>query len=167
MARTLGRTSRLPVEPDALVTVLTDEAFLIARHTGETAASATVPERRRDGDRLTIGVEADEYARTLTGVDRSRTERARITYTWDVRRRSCAWRWRGAQGARVGIEGTMRVRPPAGGGGGSEIESEFTVEVRLPLIGGAIERRILAEIVAGLPRLEDLILSFARPRRAG
>jgi hypothetical protein len=51
----------------------------------------------------------------------------------------------------VGLKGRIAVRAA---GAGSELETEFEVDVRIPLIGGVIERIIAGEIEGDLPRFE-------------
>jgi hypothetical protein len=158
MASSIRRTSRFPVSPEAVLQALTNPALLEAQQRQQGAARARVTERLREGPRLVQEVEADEYARTLTGIDKTRTERAVTTYEWDLSERRCTWRYAGPHGDRVRVGGSLRVLPAAGG---AELHSEITVSVRVPLIGRVIERRIVSQIEAGMPEYEGLIRKFA------
>jgi len=161
MARTLRRVRAFDVAPDLLLAAVTDPEFVKARVKPGTAAGATVREVSRDATRLVQELRSDDYARTTTGgIDRSRIEPSVTSYEWDLRTRRCTWAWRGPQDARVGLKGRVAVRPA---GAGSELETEFDVEVRIPLIGGVIERLIAGEIEEDLPRFDELVrTSLAR-----
>lgn len=152
MAKTLRRVQGFDVSPDALLAAVTDPEFVKTRMRPGTSAGATVREVSRDVARLVQELHSDDYARTRTGgIDRSRVEPSVTRYEWDLGARSCEWTWRGPQDARVGLTGRIVVRAA---GAGSELETEFRVDVRIPLIGGVIERIIAGELEEDLPRFE-------------
>jgi hypothetical protein len=155
MAKTLRRVKGFDAPPDRLLAAVTDPEFVKARRKPGTSAGGTVREVARDERRLVQELESEDYARTRTGgIDRSRTEVSVTTYEWDLAARRCSWTWRGPQDARVGLRGRIAVRAA---GAGSELETEFEVDVRIPLIGGVIERIIAGEIEEDLPRFEELV----------
>jgi hypothetical protein len=152
MAKTLRRVQGFDVAPDVLLAAVTDPEFVKQRMKPGTSAGATVREVSRDAVRLVQELHSDDYARTrVGGIDRSRIEPSTTRYEWDLAARECRWTWRGPQDARVGLRGRIAVRAA---GAGSELETEFEVDVRIPLIGGVVERIIAAEIEEDLPRFE-------------
>jgi hypothetical protein len=106
-------------------------------------------------------VHAQEYARGLAGVDRSRTDPATTTYEWDLSDRSCRWRYLGVRGARVGLSGSITIRPapgePAAGARASQVTYEFDIDVRVPLVGGLIEKLIAGEVEKGAQAYEQYL----------
>jgi hypothetical protein len=140
-----------PAAPDEVLAAITSHEFLLARHLPQGRA-ARPRDQSRDARRLVQVVEVDEYPRTLTGTDRSKTEPAVTTYEWDLEARRCRWHYRGPHGGRVRIGGEFRLGPDAGG---CALDSEFQVTVDFPLVGRLIEKRVLAELeadVAGFDR---------------
>jgi hypothetical protein len=153
MAASLRRSVSYPASPDDVVAAVTSHEFLLARHRPQGTA-AHPRDQMRDERRLVQVVEVDEYARTLTGTDRGKTEHAVTTYEWDLAARRCRWQYRGPHGERVRIGGEFRVGPAAGG---CELESEFHVSVDYPLVGRLIEKRVLADIEADLAAFDRLV----------
>ena len=129
--------------------------FLADRHKLQGAASARIVDHRPAEGQLVQRVESAEYARTLTGVDRTRTNPAQTTYTWDLREHTCRWAWVGSWGSRVVLTGKLALLDAPEGH--SELLSETRIEVNVPLLGGIIEKRIASEIQASMPAFEDLV----------
>jgi hypothetical protein len=144
MSKTLTKQGRLAAPVDRVLALLTDPAFVERRHLAQGAVAVTVTERERTADRLVQAAELTEHARTRTGgVDRTRTEPATTTYTWDLRARRCAWQYLGPQRDYIRLGGTIRLEPA---GDGTLLHAGFEVAVSVPLIGRVIEGVILKEI---------------------
>jgi hypothetical protein len=154
MTATFRRSTTFTAAPDEVVAVITSHEFLVARHRLQGAAAARPRDEVREPRRLVQVVEVDEYARTLTGTDRGRTERAVTTYEWDLAARRCRWQYRGAHGDRVRVGGEFRV---SGATAGCDLEAEFQVGVDYPLVGRVIEKRVLADIQQGLEPFDRLV----------
>jgi hypothetical protein len=161
MAKHLEQTARIPRTPDELLATLSDPEVLADQAKLQGAREARVVELRRDAACLVQEVHLEEYARGLTGVDRSRTEPATTTYEWDLADRSCRWRYLGSRGERVGLRGSITIRPapgePAVGALASEVTYAFDIDVRVPLVGGLIERLIAAEVEKGSQAYEQYL----------
>ncbi|HOX46345.1 MAG TPA: DUF2505 family protein [Myxococcota bacterium] len=153
MAKHLTQTALIPRSPDEVLATLNDPGVLVDQARLQGAKEARVEETRRDARRLVQVVHLQEYARGLTGVDRSRTDPAATTYEWDLGDRSCRWRYLGVRGERVGLSGSITIRPapgePAAGARASQVTFAFDIDVRVPLLGGLIERLIAREVEKG------------------
>jgi hypothetical protein len=153
MARHLTQTARIPRTPDEVLATLSDPEVLADQARLQGAVEARVEETARDGRRLVQVVHVQEYARGLTGVDKSRTDPASTTYEWDLAERACRWRYLGVRGERVGLRGSITIRPapgePAEAARVSEVTYAFDIDVRVPLVGALIERLIAAEVEKG------------------
>jgi hypothetical protein len=155
MSRILRRVSRFDASAEQMLAAATAPDFLQARVKPGTSAGASVVEVARDGRRLVQELISQDYARTKTGgIDPSRTARSVTRYVWDLSTRRCTWDWRGPEQDRIRLSGTIAVHAC---GAQTELEAEFQVDVRLPLIGGLVERIIASEIEADLPRFEALV----------
>ncbi len=153
MARHLTQTARIPRTPDEVLATLSDPGVLVDQAKLQGATQARVEEVQRDARRLVQVVHVQEYAHGLTGTDRSRTEPATTTYEWDLADRACRWRYLGVRGERVGLRGSITIRPapgePAEAARASEVTYAFDIDVRVPLLGGLIEKLIAAEVEKG------------------
>jgi hypothetical protein len=154
MAASFRRSASFAAPPDDVVAVITSHEFLVARHGLQDAAAVRPRDQVRDERRLVQVVDVDEYARTLTGTNRSQTEPAVTTYEWDLEARRCRWQYRGPHGERVRVGGEFRVAAAAGG---CELSSQFEVSVDYPLVGRVIEKRVLADIQGGLAGFDRLV----------
>jgi hypothetical protein len=155
MTRSVRTTSRFDATPDRLVAALTDPAYLEARVSPGSSAGIKVQEVARDAQRLVQEVRSEDYARTMTGgFDRSRTAPSVTTWTWDLAARRATWTWRTEQEARVKIRGSVAVQAA---GAGSEMVSEFEAEVKIPLMGGMIEKSIVEEVGKDQARIDGLV----------
>ena len=157
MPSTLHNERRYSVPAEVLFRIVTNPEFLVARHKRQGAVDARVKELARHENRLLQDVETDEYAHTMKGIDRRRIETALTRYDWDLRNRSGSWEYSGSRGKRLRIAGRIAVAPAAGE---ARLVSDFEVEVRAPLVGRLIEKRILAEIESSLPEVESLTDEF-------
>lgn len=163
MSKELTRRMTVEAPADRLVEVLVEPAFHVEREKAQGALDVRVEERSRAGDRLVFDVVVTQHARTKTGIDRSRTEQAVTTTEWDLKARRATWTYRDPNSDRVTVRGSMRVEPS--GEGRSVLVDEMFLEVKVPLIGGQIEKIILKEIEAGWPKYEAVVRRFtARPR---
>ena len=151
----LRRNAQFDAPADRLLSAATDPELLRARITPGTSAGSSVREVSRDSARLVQELVSQDYARTKTGgLDRSRIEGSVTRYEWDLASRHCTWIWSGPRPDRVRLSGTIDIRPS---GAGSELHTEFEIEVRIPLIGRMVERIMRSEIEGDLPRYEALV----------
>ena len=157
MASNFHNERKYAVPANVLFNIVSDPEFLAARHERQGAVEARVKELARHETRLIQEVETDEYARTIKGEDKRRIETAFTRYEWDLRDRRGSWQYSGSRGNRLRIAGRIAVAPEADE---SKLVSDFEVEVRAPLIGRLIEKRILAEIESSLPAVESLTEEF-------
>ena len=155
MSKTLTKQGRLVAPVDRVLALLTDPAFVRRRHLAQGAVAVTVVERERTAGRLVQAAELTEFARTRTGgVDRTRTEPATTTYTWDLVTRRCTWQYLGPQRGYIRLGGSMRLEPA---GDETTLHAGFEVEVSVPLIGRVIEGVVLKEIDAFEPTYLALV----------
>lgn len=133
----------LPVPVARVQAVVLDEAFQLAlaqaRDDVQSAELLWIEPGR------VFELRAQEYGRTRTGgIDRSRTTLARTRYRWDATSLHLSWEWSGHE-KRISLTGGVRLEAQ---GQSTRIHTYRNVEVRLPLIGGRIERIIDKEFAA-------------------
>jgi hypothetical protein len=99
-------------------------------------------------------VHATEYAKGLTGIDRSKTEQSVGSYTCDLVHRTVTWNYVGPQGKRVKVWGDMAVTETSRG---ARVKQNFNVDIRIPLVGGKIEKLVAKKAAELWPRYENLV----------
>ena len=159
MAKRDEQIFRFDAPPEKLLEVLVDEEYQIARQKSQGALEVQVKEISRNDDRLVFEVHAKEYARGLTGVDKSKTEINVTTYDWDLKAKRGSWKHTTSQGERVRVWGTVQVQPD---GDNSKLINDFNIEIKIPLVGGKIEKMVMKEVAKGWGNYENVIREFLK-----
>ncbi len=155
MARTWSTTTTFDVAAGRLLEVMTDESFVVEQHKLDAAViDAELKEVSRTPTRLIQEIRATEYGRGLTGLDRSKRERSTVTFDWDLPALRCAWSYAGEHGGRVQVRGEDRIEAA---GERARLTSTWHVEVKIPLVGGQVEKLVLREVEKDRPRYEALL----------
>lgn len=157
MAKRHAQTSYYNYPPELVFKVLMDPEFQVAREKAHDNPDARVEEVSRTDTRYVYKVHTTEYAKGITGIDKSRTEMTVTTYEWDLRGMKCTWTYVGAQSKRVKVWGAMSVKAS---GEGTEVPSDFNVDISIPLVGGKVEKVVIDEAVKGWPRWERVVNEF-------
>jgi hypothetical protein len=157
MAKRDEKTFRFEASPQKLLEVLVGKEYQVARQKSQGALEVQVKEVSRTEDRLVFEVHAKEYARGITGVDRSKTEINVTTYDWDLKTKRGDWKHRTSQGERVQVWGSVQVQPD---GENSKLVNDFNVEIKIPLVGGKIEKMVMKEVEKGWASYEQVIREF-------
>ncbi len=161
MAKTFKGTTKLQTSVEDALQVLIDPEFQVARETAQdTCLASKTEEVSRSDDKLVFKVINTEYAKGVTGIDRSKTEQVSYTYTWDLAKKRCTWTYQSKHSDKgVKVYGSVTLEP--GPKDTALVHDEFTVEVNIPLVGGKVEKAILKEIEAGWPAYERILRQWA------
>ena len=157
MASKSENVFRFDSPPETLLAVLIAADFQIAREKAMGSLEARVEEKTRSDTRLVFDVHTVDYARGMTGIDRSKTENNRTEYDWDLKVRRAGWTYHGQSNKMARVWGTIRLEPE---GSGSKLTNSFEVEVKIPLMGGKIEKLVLKEVEKSWPIYEKTIRTF-------
>ena len=157
MAKRDEKIFRFEVTPEKLLEVLIDEEYQIARQKSQGALEVNVKEISRTDDRFVFEVHAKEYARGITGVDKSKTEINISSYDWDLKTKRGTWTHSTSQGDRVKVWGSVQIQPD---GDNSRIVNDFNIEIKIPLVGGKLEKMVMKEVAKGWDNYENVIREF-------
>jgi hypothetical protein len=152
---------RLDIAPDALVEILDSEEYHDERERTKGALSVRYEEKERTETRHVFEVHTETYAKGITGVDRSKREKQYQHYVWDLKGRRCKWTFHSSHGERVKVWGSIRIEEA---GPGSRMTSDFNIDVRIPLVGGQVEKRVMKEVGKGWAQLEATVKEFVKKR---
>jgi len=145
------------IPPDEVLELLIHPDFQVVRMKALGSLEARVEEKSRTDDRLVFDVHTVDYARGITGVDRSKTENNKTVYEWELKARRATWTYHGESGTMARVWGGLRIEPH---GDGSKLVNEFNVEIKVPLIGGKIEKKVIKEVAKSWPKYEKAIRDF-------
>jgi hypothetical protein len=160
MPKTYEKTVTFETSADRLFAVISSGDFQVACQRADPAVvEATFREVSRTDRKLVLVIDTVEYARGMTGLDRSRTEKNTTTWTYDLARRRGEWVYTSASSwaDKVTAEGSDTVEPS---GDKARLVSKATFSVRIPLIGGKIEGFILKEVEQSRPAFERTVREF-------
>jgi hypothetical protein len=158
MAKRFAKLSSFEFPADRLLAVLTSPDFQVAREKNNGAVEARVVEIERSPAKLVFEVHTTEYAKGITGVDKTKTEKAVSRYEYDLPKMEGRWTYKGAHADKVVVWGQIKV---GAAGKASSMDADFNVEVKVPLIGGKIESAVATEAEKTWPSYENLIREFA------
>jgi hypothetical protein len=158
MAKKSVQTFRLNHPADLVLKVLTSDEFLVANFKMQDNPAAVVKERSRTDTQLVLDAEVTEYAKGMTGVDRSRTEVTQTVYEWDLKARRSSWTYASPHGKRVKVWGQTHIEEA---GSGCVVTEEFNCNVKIPLVGGKVEKIVLKEVDKYWPQYEKLLNQWA------
>jgi hypothetical protein len=142
---------------DKLFGIITSGEFHRARSDLLDNPSADFKETERTESRLKFEVHCVEYAKGVMGVDKSKTEKSVTRYDCDLKNRKIEWFYDGPKGQRVKVWGDMAVTETSGG---ARVRQNFNVDIKIPLVGGKIEKIVAKETAKFWPRYEKLLTSF-------
>lgn len=157
MAKSSQWSKEFPCSPETLFRVVSDPEFHIARSNLLENPSARVEEVLRTPERLELKVHCTEFAKGVTGIDRSKTEQSVTTYVYDLPARRVQWTYEGPQGKRARVWGEMTVTEA---GAGARLSQQFNVEIKIPLLGGKIEGLVINGTEKFWPKYEALVTDF-------
>jgi hypothetical protein len=154
MAKTSTNVMRLDYPADVAVAALSSPEFQEENFKNQGNPDAHVEEVSRTDTRLELKAKVTEYAKGVTGVDKSRTEQTTTDFVWDLEHRTARWTYDSPHGDRVIVSGDIKVDEA---GQGCQVTEHFNVEVRIPLMGGKIEKMVIQEVESYYPKYEALL----------
>lgn len=109
-------------------------------------------------DEKTYQVCCTTYRRTKMGtLDKKSREESEVHFRFDKKAHVLHWRREGEQGKRVIANGVTRLTPKDGG---TQIDREVTLQIKIPLIGGTIQKVVEREFRKAYKRQESQIRSL-------
>lgn len=161
MAKRSEHISRFKTDQARLLEILVNEDFQVQREKAQGAVSASVTNYKRTDNQVTYDVHTVEYAKGITGVDKTKTETADAHYTWNLATKTCEWTYQpnNAFASKVKVWGSMKMRTV---GEETELYSDFNINIGIPLIGGKAESMVLAEVEPGWARHDEVVVEFLK-----
>lgn len=145
---------------DAVARVMTDTAFHLEVDRQrddvrpEQCAIRDVSER---GDTKTFVLETAEFERSKTGrIDRRKVVPGRTDFTWNGHDRTLTWVYTpGQEATRIDVRGKYTVRED--GPDRTRLIHDYSIDIRIPLIGGQIAKIVDREFKESFVRFEATV----------
>lgn len=151
---------RFNAPPEKVAAVMADIEFhLEMDRTRDDTAETKLGSEERRGDDLTFVMLTKEYIRTKTGkIDRSGTTDGRTRFEWKAGPRTLDWVYTpGQEAGRVDVRGRYRVEPD---GSGTRLVHDYTIDIRIPIIGRGIAKIVDREFSKAFPRFEATVKRY-------
>ena len=163
MAQELKKKQTFPTSPDALLEILTDPDFNVDREKAQGALEATYLEKTRDSGKVVGVVSTVEYARGMTGIDKSKTEKNVTTYNWNLTAKGCTWTYESDSpfNDKFRVSGGMKI---SGARTSAILDSTVTVSISVPLVGKKIEKMVLKEIDQAWSNFDRVVENYIAKR---
>jgi Protein of unknown function (DUF2505) len=101
-----------------------------------------------------------DYERTkIGGINKSKTEETHYNYKWNLTAKTCKWTMKHPMGKKIMVSGSLNV---VDSGDKCELDNNMSIEIKIPFIGGTIEKKILKEIKSGWPKYEALVNEYVK-----
>ena len=155
-----SHTYRLDAAAEKVAEVLKNTEFHLEMDKGrEDANGSEITDVRQSGANLDFTLLTQEYNRTKTGkIDRSSTTEGRTEFHWNDTARTLAWNYTpGKDASKVEVRGKYTLRSA---GSGSELAHDYTINIRIPLIGGQIAKLVNKEFCKSFPSFEALLKRY-------
>lgn len=151
---------RFTETPEQLAAVMADLDFHFAFDQQRDDISGT--EMRpggQDGDVQLFTMLTQEFKRSKTGkINRSATTEGRTDFRWDPTARTLGWiYYSGEEPKRIRIGGNYRIVPD---GAGCQLIHDYTIDIKIPLIGGQVSKLVDREFVKSFVRFEALVRTW-------
>jgi len=153
---TIKKTRLLDIPRSELIKILTNPEFEQARETQANGSlEAIVKEISRTDSSLEYEIKVKEYAKGITGIDKSKTETNTYVYKWNLNDFKAEWVYNmAAHGGKVKVFGSININD---NGGKSQLENIVNVDIKIPLVGGKIEKKVISEIEGGWSNYDKIV----------
>lgn len=139
MTTRIERSFQLHAPVDRVLEVMRDPRVIEESERSRDALSVAIRELARTETRHEYEIHVVSPKRTVTGIDRTKTENNRTRVVWDLSRRSGQWTWSGDHGPAVKISGTYRLTPD---GDDTVLVLTAEIQVGIPIAGRVVEKKI-------------------------
>lgn len=141
--------------PDRALEVLSSAEFEVEQQASQDGnQSCEVVPRSKDDARIEYQLKTVEYAKGITGLDRSKTIDTTTVVEWDCKQRSSSWVYSGPHDKRVRVWGGTTITAE---GDGCRIRTRLEVEIKIPLIGRKIEDLVIRGTDQHWPNYERIV----------
>lgn len=139
MSTKLEKTFQIKAEPARVSAAMRDPQLIEESEKSRDAVSVRVEDRLRTEERHEYVIYTTTPARTVTGIDHSKTENNKTEVSWELPRGTGRWTWEGPQGPRAKVTGGYRVEPS---GPHARLTLTVEIDIGIPVVGRVVEKKV-------------------------
>jgi carbon monoxide dehydrogenase subunit G len=155
----IDRSFPVDAPPEKVGAAMRNPALIEESEKARDAISVRITDREKTDQRHQYEVLVVSPARTVKGIDKTKTEDNRTTVTWNLPGLSAKWSWTGVHGPKVKIEGGYELKP---NGAGTSLRMYAEIDIGLPLVGGMIEKKIKEGFESAWPDYVARVSKYAK-----
>jgi hypothetical protein len=144
--------------PEAVVAAIRNPALIDESEKSRGALSVRVADVRRSDEAHEYEIFVSAPARSVKGIDSSKTEENRTHVVWDLPGKSGRWVWHGPHGPRVKVTGGYDVSSHSDG---AELRLHAEIDIGLPVVGRVIEKKVSQGFESSWPNYVQIVRRFA------
>jgi hypothetical protein len=139
MSTKLDRTFNVDAPIEKVVAAMRSPALIEESEKARDAISVKITDKGKSDTRHEYEVLVVSPARTVKGIDKTKTEENRTTVTWNLPDNAAKWVWAGAHGPKVKIDGGYQL---TAAGNQTKLRMYAEIDVGIPLVGGMVEKKV-------------------------
>ena len=146
-----------PVEKVAAILADTEFHLDMDRKRDDIAGTDMLP-TKQSGDIAEFTMVTKEYKRALTGINRSAYTEGRTDFRWNGATHVLDWNYiSGEEPKRIKVCGQYRIESE---GSGCRLIHDYTIEIKIPLVGGKISKLVDREFTKSFTTFEKLVREY-------
>jgi carbon monoxide dehydrogenase subunit G len=158
MSTKIEKHFSIDAAPDRVMAAMRDPEQIKESELSRDALSVRTDEVSKDETKHEYVVNVVSHARTITGIDKSKTETNKTRLVWNLRARTATWTWTGEH-SMVKIGGTYALREE---GAGTSLTLTADINVAIPLAGRTVEKKIAAGFESEWPNYVARVGRYAK-----
>lgn len=155
----LDRSFNIDAPPEKVCRAMRNPALIEESERARDALSVKITQREETEGRHQYEVLVMSPARTVKGIDKTKSEENRTVVTWDLPRLAATWSWTGVHGPKVKIDGGYELRAA---GAGASLRMWAEIDIGLPLVGGMIEKKVKEGFETAWPDYVARVTKYAK-----
>jgi carbon monoxide dehydrogenase subunit G len=151
----------IDVSPEQLCAAMRDPGLIQQEEKMRGTLNVDITDLEQTDETHRFMIKAETYSRSLTGVDKSKTEINETTVTWNLNSTSSSWTWKGSnpQANKAKVDGGSLLKAK---GDGTEITLFLNIDIPVPLIGGKISKIVAKKFQEAWPNYVAAATAWAK-----
>ncbi len=147
------------VPPEDMCAAMRDPIHIERNEKGRDAIEVEIKDIEKTDNKHVYEIHTVTYARTIKGLDKSKTEKNMNLISWDLKKMSGVWKVTTEHGPKVNVTGGYDV---ATKGRGSQVTMRVNIDIKIPIVGKIVEKFLEKAFVKEWPNYISNTEQYAR-----